>query len=306
MLLLLQLVVTVREVDVVVRFKSAISRIATCVLIIAIAWVGLLGDYQHTLSYNNRVSVTTILTSAQIATAFVLFALLLLVKRRPAVFRPDGTIVDQQMNVSLWSRYTFLWSTDILRTAGKEGFGNKDLPAMDHIVRSETATASFRNMVLKDDSLPLWVLIFWQFRWQLIGQWIGILISNFFDVAPAFATLQLLKYLETRKDLDDMDPMAWKYVLGIVVASVSTHLVDSRIAWLVMSGTFWSYYPLSHHVLDGSPFSASHSNTSKQSSTSNIADPSMLTTLQCRCCSSAPSSSHWSDVRKIAEDQGFQ
>jgi hypothetical protein len=240
-LLLLQLIATAREVELVKRFKSAISRITSCLLIVAIAWIALLGDYGHSQSYNDRTLVTTILTSAQIAAALALFAAIFSVQRRPAVFRPDGKVVDRQMNVSLWSRYSFQWCADILRNAGKDVFENKDLPAMDHTVRSESATASFRNMVLKDDSLPLWVQIFWQFRWPLIWQWAAILFSNFFDVAPTFATLQLLRYLEARKDDGDLDPMAWKYVIGIIVASVSTHLVDSRIMWLVMSGMFALY-----------------------------------------------------------------
>jgi hypothetical protein len=236
----LQLIVTAREVEFVTRFKSAISRVTTCVVIVVTAWVALLGDYGRSQSYSNRIFVTSILTSAQIAAALALFAAIFSVRRRPAVFRLDGKIVDRQMNVSLWSRYSFQWCVDILRNAGKDKFENEDLPAMDHVVRSEKATASFRNMVLKDDSLPLWVQIFWQFRWPLIWQWAAILFSNFFDVAPAFATLQLLQYLETRKDADDLDPMAWKYVIGIVVATVSSHLVDSRIMWLVMSGMFCS------------------------------------------------------------------
>ncbi|RDW69893.1 hypothetical protein BP5796_08290 [Coleophoma crateriformis] len=235
-LLLVQLIATTREVEFVPRFHSAISRITTCILIAIIAWVALLGDDdRNSQSYTKRMLATSILTSAQIAAAVALFAAIFSVRRRPAVFRPDGKIVDRQMNVSLWSRYSFQWCVDVLRNAGKDKFENEDLPAMDHVVRSENATASFRNMVLKEDSLPLWVQIFWQFRWQLIWQWSAILFSNFFDVAPAFATLQLLRYLEAREDADAIDPMAWKYVIGIVVATMSSHLVDSRIMWLVMS-----------------------------------------------------------------------
>jgi hypothetical protein len=159
------------------------------------------------------------------------------INRRPVVFRPDGKVVDQQMNVSLWSRYSFHWCIDTLSAAGKDQFENSDIPAMDHIVRSENATENFKNIVIKD-SMPLWAQIFWAFRGPLILQWSSILFSNFFDVAPAFATLQLLKYLETRTDPNAIEPGAWKYVVGIVVATISTHLVDSRIMWWVMGGTF--------------------------------------------------------------------
>jgi len=141
------------------------------------------------------------------------------------------------MNVSLWARYSFQWCVDVLSAAGKEKIENSDVPAMDHTVRSKEATEWFNNIVIKD-SMPLWVQIFWAFRGPLMLQWLSILFSNFFDVAPTFATLQLLKYLEARTDPNTIEPGAWKYVVGIIVATTSTHLVDSRIMWWVRCGTF--------------------------------------------------------------------
>ncbi|KAF8859695.1 hypothetical protein BDZ45DRAFT_801381 [Acephala macrosclerotiorum] len=138
----------------------------------------------------------------------------------------------------IFSRYSFHWGIDVLATAGKEKFENSDMLAIDHIVRSEDATARFRNIVIKEDSLPLWVQIFWAFSWELTSQWLGILFSNFSDVAPAFATLQLLQYLETRQDVDAIEPGAWKYVAGIVAATVSWLMVDSRLIWWIMTAMF--------------------------------------------------------------------
>jgi hypothetical protein len=158
------------------------------------------------------------------------------IRRRPAVFHPDGRIIDEQMNGSLWSRYSFHWCVDILAATSNETVENSDLPAMDHIARSKDALSRFQNMVLKENSLPLWLLITWQFWGQLLWMWLAILLSNFFDVAPAFATLQLLKYLENRKDSASIDPMAWKYVLGIMVTTISSHMIDSRIMWRANSG----------------------------------------------------------------------
>lgn len=169
---------------------------------------------------------------AILALIFTIFC----VNRRPNLFY-HGRPVDRQRNVSLWSRYTFYWGIDILATAAKDDFGNSDMPAMDHIVRSESATARFRSIIIKEDSLPLWVQILWAFSWELTLQWLGILFSNFFDVAPAFATLQLLQYLETRKD-DAIEPGAWKYVVGIAAATASSNIVDSRLIWWVMTGMF--------------------------------------------------------------------
>jgi hypothetical protein len=103
---------------------------------------------------------------------------------------------------------------------------------VDHIVRSENATERFYNIVIKD-SMPLWVQIFWAFRSQLILQWSSILFSNFFDVAPAFATLQLLKYLETRTDPNAIEAGSWKYV-------VSPNFIEDHAVFCVGSSIFSS------------------------------------------------------------------
>jgi hypothetical protein len=223
----LQLIDTSLQPAPLARFKSAISRLTSCFLLVGIACISLLDD---------AALVTTILTSLQVASILALIATIASIKRRPVIFRPDGKIVDQQMTVSLWSRYSFQWCVDVLSAAGKE-IENSGLPAMDHVVRSEDATERFNNIVIKD-TMPLWVQIFWAFRSQLFLQWLSILFSNFFDVAPAFATLQLLKYLETRTDPNAIESGSWKYVVGILVASISSHTVDSRIMWWSMSGMF--------------------------------------------------------------------
>lgn len=231
LLLLLQFVDTIREVEPVPRFKSAISKQTTGVLIVGIAWVALLGDYGRGDQDSSRVVVTTILTSLQLAAVLALMATIWFVKRRPAVFRPDGgKIVDREMNDGLWSRYSFQWCAKVLAAGAKEKLENADLPAMNHAIRSEDATNEFNDMILKD-TLPLWIQISWHYRGQLILQWLTILLSNFFDVAPAFATLQLLQFLETRENLDTIDPTAWKYVFTIILATASSHMIDSRIMW---------------------------------------------------------------------------
>ena len=211
----------------VARFKAVVARLMTCFLIAGMTIVALPGD---------RCRATTILTTSQLGAIAVLVSTIFSVKRRPDLYRPDGRLVDRQRNVSLWAKYSFFWGNPVLAAAGKEEFNNSDMPAMDHVVRSEKATARFRSIVIKEDSLPLWVQIFWAFSWELIVQWLGILFSNFFDVAPAFATLQLLKYLETRQDGDALESSAWKYVAGIVAATISSNIVDSRLMWWVLTG----------------------------------------------------------------------
>ncbi|OJJ47560.1 hypothetical protein ASPZODRAFT_1715312 [Penicilliopsis zonata CBS 506.65] len=104
-------------------------------------------------------------------------------------------------------------------------------------LRAEASTAAFYDSVL-NDSLPLWARLTWMFRWSLIRVWVSIIVSNFFDVAPAFATMKMLQHLERREadpNAPAVDPDAWKYVLAILTATVSTQIVDSRIMWWEMA-----------------------------------------------------------------------
>jgi len=244
LLLLVQLIATAQELKPVTRFESATSRLRSCVLIAATACVAWFGDHGHGHQYSNRVFVTSVLAGAQIIAVLVLMAAIFAVKRHPTVFRQDTKVVDREMGANLWSRYSFQWCIETLTASSKDKFGSADLPALNHRIRSEITTASFKNMSLNREKIPLWLQIIWQFRGVLTWQWVMILISNFFDVAPAFATLQLLQYLESRKDIDDRDPMAWKYVLYIVVATASSHFIDSRIGWSRSTGLslLWIYW----------------------------------------------------------------
>ncbi|KAL7819928.1 P-loop containing nucleoside triphosphate hydrolase protein [Trichoderma gracile] len=233
--LLLQLLVAVREVAPIERFNSVTSTLWTCTLIVCIASVNVhvLNGLSH--RSNAGLLTTSILTAVQIVAAIALMATISTIQRRPHVFRPDGRIVDSQMTLSLWARYSFEWGLGMLRAAGTEKFENSDMPAMNHVVRSENATANFKDIIFKPDRLSLWAHIVWKYRYQFLFQWSATLFTNFFDVAPAFANLQLLRYLETRDNLDVIDPVAWIYVAAIVIATISSRMVDSRVMWNEMA-----------------------------------------------------------------------
>ncbi|KAH8129144.1 hypothetical protein FP744_10005119 [Trichoderma asperellum] len=234
-LLLLQFTVASREVAPVARFNTAASSLYTCVSITAIASVVLHGINGLDYSYGDGLFVTAILTEIQIVASLALFATVWLIRRRPDVFRPNGKVVDSLFTGTLWERYSFSWSLGMLNAAGTEKFENSDMPSMDHATRSENSTADFKRMIFREEKLPLWAHITWKYRWMFLYQWSMILFTNFFDVAPAFANLQLLRYLETRSDSGIIDPVAWKWVAAIVVATISSRLVDSRVMWSEMA-----------------------------------------------------------------------
>ncbi|KAL7911960.1 P-loop containing nucleoside triphosphate hydrolase protein [Trichoderma velutinum] len=230
-LLLLQFLVASREVEPVTRFNSITSSLNTCWLIIGIAAVTLYGISNLWIPERDRHFVTSILLLVQIGAAAALIGTIFSIKRRPHVFGPDGRVVDSQNTSSLWSNYTFDWGMDVLRAAASEKFENSDLPTMDHNTRSENVTANFQDIIFEADRLPLWAHIMWKFKWRFVWMWGWLLFTNFFDVAPAFANLQLLRHLETREHFDIIDPVAWKWVAAIVAATISSRIVDSRVMW---------------------------------------------------------------------------
>ncbi|PYI02730.1 P-loop containing nucleoside triphosphate hydrolase protein [Aspergillus sclerotiicarbonarius CBS 121057] len=225
--LLVQLTDTIREAQPVTRFESAIWKQATTVLIGGIVLDVSASEYAQG---GSRATATKLLIGLQLPTIPVLLGAIWCVKRRPAVFTAEGKEVDQEMTASLWDRFTFRWAPGLMAAGAKEALEYEHLPAMNHAVRSKQATDDFSAIAL-NNTLPLWIRVAWHLRTQLIRQWIAILISNFFDVAPTFAILQLLQYLETRENSDVLDLTAWKYVLTIGAATVASTLVDSRIMW---------------------------------------------------------------------------
>ncbi|PWY67926.1 ABC bile acid transporter [Aspergillus heteromorphus CBS 117.55] len=225
-LLFMQLVETCFQEGYTARFQSALWKQAPMVLIGAIACAALAG---HENYYGDQEVVTTALVILQLAHTLALVAVIWCVKRRPAVFRPDGRMVDSEMTGSLWVRYTFGWIAPLLAGGRKEELNEADLPGMNHRVRSKEVTDTFIAQALQDTT-PLWVRIAWHFRGELARQWIGTLISNLGDLAPALANLQLLQYLETRGSADG-DMGAWKYVVTIALAMTWWSLGDSRLMW---------------------------------------------------------------------------
>ncbi|GLB07372.1 hypothetical protein AtubIFM57258_002704 [Aspergillus tubingensis] len=227
LLLLVQFADSLTQTNPVAKFDSVLWKQPTVLLIGAIAFSVLAGA---NVADVRRTSTTTILTGVQLPTLLALIAGIWCVERRPAVFDHDGKEIDREMTVSLWSRLRFIWAPEIMSEGAKEALESEDLPTMNHAIRSKEASTDFSAMALTD-AQPLWIRIFWQFRVQLLRQWAAVLISNFFDVGPSFATLQLLQYMESRENADVRDPTAWKYVLMIGIATLSSTLVDSRIMW---------------------------------------------------------------------------
>ncbi|RDW61351.1 hypothetical protein BP5796_11243 [Coleophoma crateriformis] len=228
-LLVVQFLDTSREVAIIARFHSMISRLASIFLTGVIAWTVFLGDAPE----KPDSIVISSLSGAQVLIALLIVVVIFNIRRRPDVFHKDR-VVERQFTGTLWQRYTFSWSSDLLDLAATKLMDTTDLPIMDSHMRSKVQTARFLAIPLKDD-VKLWKRIFWAFRYQLLYQWTICALGSACDVAPQFAMLKLLQYLEQRKEFDAVDARAWYCVLGLFAATIGLTLLDYRIMWLMWS-----------------------------------------------------------------------
>ena len=227
--MLLQLLDTALEVGIIVRFQRAVINLVSCCFIAVLAWSVLLGD----LPEEPDKFVLAACSLVQVVVAFGIISAIFLIQRRPDVFK-DGKIVERQYTGSLWERYTFSWSTNILDLAATKLIDIPDMPAADVTFRSSFVKRKFRDIALKP-TLRLWALILWAFWFELVWQYTTIAISTLFDVAPQFAMLRLLQYLEARQSFDSIDPRAWLWVGAMFAVTVGSTIIDFRIMWSMYS-----------------------------------------------------------------------
>ncbi|TVY20099.1 ATP-dependent bile acid permease [Lachnellula arida] len=227
---LIQVVLVSREIRPISRYQLGVySSISLFLLTILAAFV-LSTEIPHG---HGRVPFICALT-IQLFSSIVAGITFLFIQRRPDVFAPNGKVVERQFQSSIWARYSYNWSSDILDLAATKLIELPDLPAMDAHVRAREAKQHFRS-ISPDSTVTLWRQIFWVFRWKLVFQWLLVIFSSIMDSAPQFATLKLLQYLERRQKSGVVDPKAWLCVGFLLVATMAGNIVDYRVSWLMWS-----------------------------------------------------------------------
>lgn len=222
---------TSRETQPVLQFQKGIFNSVSCALVAVLTCL-VLSAHPPT---SDRVRLAWfILTALQVIAAVLSTVTFFFVERRPDVFTPDGKVVERQFKKSLWNRYAFDWSSELLDIASEKLIEISDLPAMDGHVRSKDVREYFKSIILKP-TVPLWLQIFWAYRKPILTQWGLVMISSVIDAAPQFAVLKLLQYLEARQGFDVIDPQAWIWVFGLFAATIAETLMDNRINWLMWS-----------------------------------------------------------------------
>ena len=224
----MQVLETSRESQPVVKFQRGAQNFFSSLLIIILAWILVLGPLPK---YPGNVILLVLAVAQMLAAAGVGLALFS-VERRPDVFTPEGKLVERQFKGSLWARYAFSWSPELLDVAIAKLIDGDDLPAMDARVRSKDAKDAFQSIALKS-TVPLWAQLLWAYRGRLVRQWIFVMFSAISDAGPQYAVLRLLQYLEARQGFDAIDPKAWLWVGGLLAATLIETMVDNRISWLM-------------------------------------------------------------------------
>jgi ABC-type multidrug transport system fused ATPase/permease subunit len=178
--------------------------------------------------------VLPVTSAIQFFSALAVFLGFISIPRRPDVFTPEGKIVERQYTRSLWTAYSYDWSSEILDLSATKLVEFSDLPAMDSYRRAKDAKETFQSIILKP-TVSLWLQIFWAWKWQLLFQAFLCILSSAADVLPQIAMLKLLEYLEQRKQSGIIDPKAWVCVVLLFLATIVETVVDYRIGWLMWS-----------------------------------------------------------------------
>lgn len=178
--------------------------------------------------------ILPVTSAIQIFSALAVVGGFITIQRRPDVFTPEGKVVERQYTSSLWTRYSYDWSSDILDLSAKKLVEFSDLPAMDSYRRAKDVKDTFQSIVLKP-TVSLWLQIFWTWKWQLMLQAVMCIVSSAADVLPQISMLKLLEYLEQRKESGAIDSKAWICVVLLFLATIVETVVDYRIGWLMWS-----------------------------------------------------------------------
>jgi ABC-type multidrug transport system fused ATPase/permease subunit len=216
-----------REKDFQIRYLHCASCCITFFVLALLAGSVLLSGDAPSHPYKIPFFLTL---SFQLLSSLVVCKAFASIDRRPDIFNPDGKVLEREFTRSLWSRYSYSWSTEIMDLAGSKSIDVAELPAMNAKVRAKDTRDSFKGIGLKPN-VSLWLRIFWAFRGQLFYQWVLAFIGCVVDILPQLAMLKILQYLESRQEFA-IDPKAWIWVVGLLFGSLLETVLDYRMSWM--------------------------------------------------------------------------
>ncbi|KXG53717.1 ABC transporter, integral membrane type 1 [Penicillium griseofulvum] len=169
---------------------------------------------------------------AQIASAALRAIFCTLLPRRPDVYH-DDKLVEQELSVSLFSRFTFSWANRLLNHAVKhKTMELEDLPKLIAANRADALREKF-EMVRKNRKL--WKAIILAHWKSLVIQGMLSLLICFLSFGPQVALFQILKTLELRDTPYWNVGASYIWVLALGGFLFLSSSVEAWLFWVVYS-----------------------------------------------------------------------
>ncbi|KAI9369385.1 P-loop containing nucleoside triphosphate hydrolase protein [Aspergillus egyptiacus] len=182
---------------------------------------------------------TTVLLAMQVSIACVRGLACILIPRRPNVFF-ESQVVDQELSVSVYNRFTYGWATDLLRFASRnKRLGIDDLPKLPFAARAEPVHVRLERY---QGSRKLWVALVLRHARALTVQGLLSLVVCVLGFGPQVALYKILKVLEDRAMLTAASAEAWLYVGGLGILLALSSSIESWLWWLIYSDLWVPIY----------------------------------------------------------------
>lgn len=133
---------------------SSVARLGPLASLVGISVAGVVAlKWQHKGYEVEKLSAQ--LSYGQIGASILAAIVSVTIPRRPDVYSSKGELIDQMRTVSMYSRYSFSWASQLLWKAVREGrLEETDLPRMDARRRAKILEEGFHKVKgLKDSSL---------------------------------------------------------------------------------------------------------------------------------------------------------
>jgi ABC-type multidrug transport system fused ATPase/permease subunit len=212
-------------------FGGSLTALAITGIQIRLAWVS------QNVILREQPWIT--LLAAQLASALLRALFTILLPRRPDVFF-DGNIVDRELTVTAFGRYTFSWAGNILGyTVKNRTLALSDLPKLRAAKRAESLRAHFERA---KGSRKIWKALVYAHWDSLLFQLFLTMVISILSFGPQMALFHILSSLETR-GTDAFNPahtIAWVLALGGLMLLHSTF--EAWLFWAVCSKLFVPIY----------------------------------------------------------------
>ncbi|OQE38966.1 hypothetical protein PENCOP_c007G03996 [Penicillium coprophilum] len=193
--------------------------------------MGILVFSQHAIPHG-RIWIG--LQSAQIASAALRAVFCVMLPRRPDVYHQDK-LVEQELSVSLLSRFTFSWANQLLNHAVKHKYKIMELDDVPKLTASNRADFLRERFEIARQNRKLWkAIIVAHWRSLLVQTTLSLLIC-FLSFGPQLALFQILKTLELRGTPYWNVGASYIWVLALGGFLFLSSSVEAWLFWVVYS-----------------------------------------------------------------------